>query len=285
MNTRTLTLCAAFALLGCDDDPAPAPPRVDARVEVGADVTDDAPSDVGSDAASDATRTLVRRGLLAGAVDSLLVDPFVTGDTSWGHFYAFVLDGSRQTAQTLVRSIESDAPAGVTAPVVRVEGGRPGGDQPELHLLTFVSGSATPVTATLWVSVRDASGAHSAFEAHASGLRVALFANAGLPMSVASQMTMQTPLEADGRVMRQADGRVWTRLATRAPVAFTQGGYLSITVTDLASAWRFTAPEVTHNTTMALGPRRAAVMRPLEDHDRVAMRAYAAHAEEVAGRR
>ncbi len=281
MNHQRLSIAvaAAIALHGCDDAPASPPAtRPDASDVPLVDATQDA-SDVPT---VEASRVLIRRTLLPGAIGSMLLDPLVTADTSWGHFYGFIIDGSQLTASPIERTLFSDTPAGVSAPVVSVGGAPPPGDQPELRLMAYVSGSASPVTASLWVSVSSASGASVPFASRAAGLRVALMANAGLPDSATMQTTAQSLLEPDERTTQERSGRSWVRLSLPSPVAFAQGGYFSIRVTDLSSRWFFTAPEVVIDASTHLGVRRLARVIALDARDRAAMRAYVAHAGDVA---
>lgn len=281
MNFRHLPIAFAttIALQGCDDEPASPPAsRLDAADVSVVDATQDA-----SDAPTvDASRVLIRRTLLPGAIGSMLLDPLVTADTSWGHFYGIIVDGSQLTSSPIERTLFSDTPVGVSAPVVSVGGGAPPGDQPELRLLTYVPGSASPVTASIWVSVSSASGASVPFASRAAGLRVALMANTGLPDSATMQSTAQSLLEPDERTTQERSGRSWVRLSLPSPVAFAQGGYFSIRVTDLSSRWFFTAPEVVIDASTHLGVRRPARAIALDARDRAAMRAYVAHAGDVA---
>ncbi len=279
MSARTLsTLVALLGALSACDDASPPPPVARPDVPSANDASSDALADV---APADATRTLVRRGVLAASVDSLLLDPLVTGDDSWGHFYGVAFDGSRLTTYPISRSLWSDTPASVSAPVVLVSDA-PLGDEPEVRLMAFVPGSSTAVTATIWVSVRDDGGAEVPFASRAAGLRVALMANAGLPESATMQTTTQSLLEPDARTTQRRRGREWVRLSLPSPVALTQGGYFSIKVTDFTSQWRFTAPDVVVDASSHLGVRRPPRALPLDDRDRAAIRAYASHADEVA---
>lgn len=265
----------ALAMSACADD-APAP-------------ADAAPLDAsptpGPDAAADAgrpLRTLRTRRLRANAPDDLLLDPMVTGDTSWGHFYAYIPSRTGDRSQQIVRTLVSASPEGVSAPVARIVPTGDVGASAELRALAALPGSARPVSATIWVSASDEGGAPVAFADRSSGLAVALMANAGLPEAATADAPQAFALQPDERATRQIEGRAWVRLALPSPVALTQGGFFSIVITDPHTRWWFTAPEVVVDPAVHLGARRPPARRALSAGDRDAIGAYLRHAAAVA---
>jgi hypothetical protein len=222
-------------------------------------------------------RTLTTRSLYGTDVQSLLLDPFGTGDTSWGHFTPF-LRAAMDSNVVLTRTWMSDSPVGMSLPVVRVspiaiEGGTAEGGAPVLHIPTILTGSNSPVSAQVWVSVGTASGAPAAFADHASALQVYLAGNEDLPAIpapvikyVASSTPMQTVTLA---------GREWDLVGFTMPTPFVEGGFFVITVSDTTLTWFFAAPQVTAGTSTKHPISGRA--QPLTHEDEEVLRAYRAH--------
>ncbi len=262
MSARILALLALPLVAGCDTGGPPAP----------------IPS-------SAAGRTLTTRPLLPTPVNSLLLDPFVTADTSWGHF--LLVAPSADPAKTgsscprLPREILSNSPVGVSAPTVVVS---PKSDPPAYGctaLATTFTGSEAPVTAALWVSLADADGNGLPFPAAgdagastlADSLRVSLLPNTLPTSETATSFAFEV---LDTPVMTIA-GRAWGRIGLPAPVAVPEGGWMIATLARRDRTVYLAGPEIVPTDAAQLAPRpgKRAAARPTTDEERGAVRAYA----------
>ena len=203
----------------------------------------------GSDAGADAgppVRTATTRALLATPVDNLLLDPFVTSDTSLGHFVGVLLPFVNDDYQgfTIGRSFVSQAPAGVTAPVAVVSSLMPGSSSTPVTSEQIVApfpGGTAPFNAQVWASAGDAKGAPVTFAAGGGSLKVSLLPN-DLSQPAYLLTVTGSPVELDGRQ--------WVLLALATPVPMTQGGWFSIVVDDVDASFQLQAPQVTPATGM-----------------------------------
>jgi hypothetical protein len=285
---KTIKIFAILPLLGvylgCGSGP-----RSEERGDAGGDapgvLVDAGPADGSpSDGAMDAegmvdgpTRTLTTRSLYATDVQSLLLDPFATGDTSWGHFTAF-LRGATDSNVVLTRIWMSDSPVGMSIPVVRVspmasDGGTADAGAPVLHIPTALTGSNAPVSAQVWVSVATASGTAAAFADHASALQVYLAANEDLP-TIPAPVTKYVASSTPAQTVTIA-GREWDLVGLTMPTPFAEGGFFVIIVSDPTLTWLLAAPQVTAGTT-AIHPIRGR-LQPLTLEDQEILRAYREH--------
>jgi len=262
MSSRHLTLVLAPALLalaGCPSSPHAVMGELDGGSDGG---------DAGDSGAP--VRTATTRALLPTSLENLLLDPFVTADTSLGHFVGLVLPtvGASYQELTAGRAFVSQAPAGVAAPVAVLAAlvgyGSPTPVTSGEILAPFPGGTA-PFSAQVWVSAGDASGKPVPFATGGKGIAVSLLPNdSTLP---AYALTVSgAPVELDGRE--------WVLLALATPVAVTEGGWFSIVIDDVNASFQLQAPQVTPATAGAgggAGPRTT----PRTERDREAVAAYA----------
>jgi hypothetical protein len=250
-----------LALSGCTSGPAPAP-----APDGGADPGHDAGAPVGGVGGREASpqRTATRRSLLATSTRSLLLDPFVTADTSWGHFVGLLLPAvnGRYKISAPRRAYVSRAPGGVAAPVASIAAiSTLDPAATGLSLVAPFPGGSHPFDAKIWVSAGDAAGMPVPFDTAAARLTVALLPN-DLPSTT-------YPLAKAGPPVSFA-GREWALLALPAAVPMPEGGWFSITVDDVHVTFQLQAPEVTPAT--ATGPVRVTGVR--RERDRAGVAAY-----------
>jgi hypothetical protein len=212
-----------------------------------------------------------------------LLDPFVTSDTSWGHFVGVV--PAVEPAETggncpnITREFLSASPIGISAPVVLVSPAVLASTGCTAIIAPFV-GSTEAVSAQIWVSFSDGSGAPLSFppvtDAGAADvdafLTVALLANA-LPSSTAPPSSYHfTPASSPPTVL---SGRPWGLLELATPVAIPEGGWFAITVTNPASGVYLAAPQIVPATTTTLSVvRPLGAARPMTDVERSAVLQY-----------
>ena len=249
---------ALLALASCSSSPTqylmPDAGPEDAGSDAGP--TDAGPSDAGPDAGDDAgppLRTATTRPLLGTSVRNLLLDPFVTTDTSLGHFNGLFLPivGTTYTTLTLRRAFVSQSPAGVTAPVAS-SGSLSGVDAAatSVEIVAPFPGGSDPLAAQIWVSVGDAQGSPVPFATGGKGVAVNLLPN--------DAPTQTYPLTPDGAPPQVFAGREWVRFAPASPVPMAQGGWFSIVVDDVNASFQLQAPEVTPTAmTGAIPPPKA----------------------------
>jgi hypothetical protein len=270
MRTQDLALSVLALALGCNSSGGIANGDAGAH-----DSATDAPSKPRDGEAEGAPpiRTATTRSLLPTSVQSLLIDPFLTGDTSWGHFRAIVppsSGGSPTECGDLVRELLSQSPAGVSGPAVRATASAGSPSAGCTQILAPFSGVTTTANADMWVSLSDASGAPLPFPADAHALAAALEI-AILPNYLPSDSPQVTyALESTGAPMVIA-GREWGRVALAAPAPLTKGGWFSITLVDASGSFYFSAPEVVPTDLVTLVRPHA---RPMTDADRSAISEY-----------
>lgn len=198
-------------------------------------------------------RTATTRALLPTAVQSLLLDPFITTDTSWGHLVGMLSPGLSMVPP--VCDLVSQSPAGVAAPVARFPTLTSQGAQAKsLQIVAPLVGGTAPLQADVWVSASNAQGAPLDYTGVAMGMTASLLPN--------DQPGMMVPLAQQEAPVEWA-GRQWVKLALPAPTAMSQGGWFSLTVIDPSTQYQFQAPEVmpapagATGATAALQQRRA----------------------------
>jgi hypothetical protein len=237
-----------------------------------------------TDASTD--RTMTTRGLLATPVNNLLLDPFVTADVTWGHFRAVVpaVDPSQTgpDCPKITREFLSASPIGIAAPVVLVDPTvLPASSGCTAIIAPFV-GSTEALSAQIWVSLSDASGAPVAIPAVAdaaaggldSFLTVALVPSV-LPSSAAPPASYPFVLASTPPTL--IAGREWARLELSTPVSVPDGGWFAITLLNPASGFYLAAPQVVaaSTTTLAVVRSLASIRtRPITDVERGAMLQY-----------
>ena len=230
-------------------------------------------------------RTMTTRTLLPTPVNNLLLDPFITSDTSWGHFRAVV--PAVNPAETggdcpsITREFLSASPIGISAPVVLVsQAVLPASTGCTAIISPFV-GSTEAVSAQIWLSFSDASGAPLSFPPVTSSgaanvdafVTVALVANA-LPSSTTAPASYRfTPASTPPTVI---SGRPWGLLELASPVAIPEGGWFAITITNPTTTVYLAAPQVVPATTTTLSVVRStgAAARAITDVERGAMLQY-----------
>jgi hypothetical protein len=230
-NTPSLGLLLSPALLALASCSSP-PPAVSGEQDGG--------SDAGADAGPP-VRTATTRALLATPVDNLLLDPFVTSDTSLGHFVGVLLpivNGNYQSF-TAGRSFVSQAPAGVAAPVGVIPALASDSSATPVtsgQIVAPFPGGTAPFNAQVWASASDATGAPVTFAAGGGSLKVSLLPN-DLSQPAYVLTVTGSPVELDGRQ--------WVLLALATPVPMTQGGWFSIFIDSASSSFQLQAPQVT----------------------------------------
>jgi hypothetical protein len=270
MRTWGFSLSALFLTLGCNSSGSTA--NGDAGAHDSATDARPKPRD-GEAEAAPPIRTATTRSLLPTSVQSLLIDPFLTGDTSWGHFRAIVpptSGGSLTECGDLVREFLSQSPAGVSGPAVRATASTGSPSAGCTQILAPFSGVTTTASAEMWVSLSDASGAPLPFPTGAHGLDAELEV-AILPNYLPTDTPQVTyALESVGAPMVIA-GREWGLVALAAPAPLTKGGWFSITLVNASGSFYFSAPEVVPTDLVTLVRPRA---RPMTDADRSAISEY-----------
>jgi hypothetical protein len=233
---------------------------------------------VGADAG---VRTLTTRALLPTPVNSLLIDPFVTYDESWGHFRAVV--PAVEAAETggdcpsLTREFVSASAAGIAAPAVLVNPTvLPVSTGCTAIIAPFV-GSSEPVTAQIWVSLSDAAGAPVAFPSvtDAGMATIDGFVTVAiLPNTVPSSLPPASyPFEVLPPAPVTAGGRQWGLLGLRTAVAIPDGGWFAITFKSQSGGLYLAAPAVVPTGASQI-VQRAAPRRPMTEIERGAMLQY-----------
>jgi hypothetical protein len=263
MNASRLLAALIAVLAACS--PVASPPSPVAGLSAGPDAGSGAGRDPGRDA--EPPRTLTTRPLLGTSIQSLLLDPFVTSDRSWGHFVGLAISPESDKIQSFspLRAFVSLSPAGVSSPVASLPPLDTFGAKAKsaIAIAPFPGGS-DPFAAQIQVSAGDASDAPVDFETAAGALTVSL-----LPNDDAAQSFV---LVRDGSPPRSLGGRQWVRLALAAPAPMPQGGWFSIAVTEAGFTFQVQAPEVTP--TRADGPVSTPLARARHPHHRAALVGY-----------
>ena len=226
-------------------------------------------------------RTLTTRALLPTPVNSLLMDPFVTADESWGHFRAVV--PSIDPADTggdcpyIARELMSASPVGISAPTLLVS---PTVLPPSYGCTAILApcvGSSETVSAQLWVSVLDATGAPvGSTDGGAAGVD-AYLSVALLPNSLPSGPTQPSyPLTLSSTAPVAIGGKVWVVLELASPVAMPDGGWFSITIVKTDAQLYFAGPEVVPTAAGQIAHRPSSITtgRSMTDRERGAIAQY-----------
>ncbi len=265
-------LCPALLALAACSSPSPSSVGMQdgGPFDAGQDAAMEAGPEAGVEEAGAPIRTATTRPLLATSTQNLLSDPFVTSDTSLGHFVYVVLGpvgGVSYSTYLLDRSFVSQAPAGIAAPVallgalINVSAAAE-----SAQILAPFAGGTAPFDAQIWASAGDASGNPVAFDTGGKGLVVSLLPN-DLPSKA-------YPLTVTGAPVVLA-GRSWVKLALASPVPMPQGGWFSIAVEDTTTSFQLQAPEVTPAAAaLVAGPLPPSRTAPRSDHARTAVAAY-----------
>jgi hypothetical protein len=227
---------------------------------------------------------MTSRSLLPTPVNDLLLDPFITADTSWGHFRVMV--PAVTPAETggdcpyIQRELVSASPTGVSGPAVLVNPtSLPASTGCTAILAPFV-GSTETVNAQIWVSLSDSSGAPLPFptatDAGASTvdgfLSVALIPNV-LPATATPPNSYPLTLTTSAAVVLA--GRSWGRLALASPVAIPDGGWFSITLSNGENGLYLAGPQVVPTASAQVAPRPGALAgRPITEAERGAVLQY-----------
>jgi len=283
MSPRTLSaLLATLLLAACPSGPtgqgdatsqgpldaATSPDAAAAGLDAAAPGADASGWDASAalDASTPSSRTLIERSLYGTSPRNLLLDPFVTGDRSWGHFISFFL-GSPSEHFALPRTFESASPTGMAAPIVLLAaggGGSDAGSRPA-RVVTPVLGGGGTFSASLWLSASDASGAPVPFASVSTRVAVAVFDPTGVTKVV---------LAPDPSATKTIGGREWTLLRA-STLSLPHGGWFQAQVTDLTYSWRLAGPElVADQPAPPRQLRRPAAVVPATDEDRAAIVAY-----------
>jgi hypothetical protein len=249
--------------------------------------SDASPMDGGSDGARDAkedasdastdgspVRFATTRGLLPTSVKSLLLDPFVTYDESWGHFDSLDPTTDDECAP-IVRELMSQSPIGIAGAVANVSlRGRC------TQILAPLSGASKgSVDAEMWISLSDASGAPLPFPTHGldASIKVELVPNY-LPTQTPQDVYPLEPVSVSpispsdsGALPVTIAGREWGLVAVSA-VPFTQGGWFVVTLVSETGSFYLAGPEVVPTTTVSLLRPH---FRAMTDADRAATAGYA----------
>jgi hypothetical protein len=282
MNSQSLVVLFSL-MFACScgtssSDDMPLPPSPDASDDRDGSRTDSAPEasqDVLADAldgppASD--RQLVQRTWHPTSVTNVLMDPFVTGDTAWGHFSSLFLapnDTSKDIWIALPRSLSGSTPVGSAKPILRLsELKAQAGSSKKLWILAPFLGAKSAYRASIWASAGDATEHPVPFDSSTEKLTVAILDPSG---------NSGTYFDPDLSSKKVVGGREWVRMSLPDPVAFPHGGWFIVQVSDLASSWLLAAPEVTPDDPAAPpSPPRPPRVRVAHGtaEDRAAIRAY-----------
>ncbi len=286
-----LSVSSTLLIVGCqssgDGRPAPLAEKAPGGSDASMLTTPDASAEDASGDIYDASidRSMISRELLPTAVNNLLLDPFITSDVSWGHFRAVVpaVDPAETGADcpNLTREFLSASPIGISAPVVLVNTAVLPASMGCTAITAPFVGSTEAVSAQIWVSLSDGSGAPLPFPpAPGAGgasidtfLAVALLPNvlpdaappASYPFSVAS--TPPTSIS----------GRQWGLLELATPVSLPEGGWFAITLKNPTGGLFLAAPQIvpaattTQSITVPLG---AVQSRPMTEVERGAILQY-----------
>jgi hypothetical protein len=287
--TGALAASGLLLTAGCPSSDDVHPPIL---AEHGPDASDGAPdahaTGAGGDDVTDAStdRTMTTRGLLATPVNNLLLDPFVTADVAWGHFQAVVpaVDPSQTGADCpkITREFLSASPVGIAAPVVLVnQAVLPASSGCAAIIAPFV-GSTEAVSAQIWVSLSDGSGAPVPIPvgADAAGTSLDSFVTVALvpnALPSAASPPASYPLTLASTPPTSIAGREWAQLELPAPVSVPEGGWFAITLANPASGFYFVAPQIVPASTTTLALVRslgAPRSRPVTDVERGAMLQY-----------
>ncbi len=181
-------------------------------------------------------RTLTTRPLWGTSVQSVLLDPFVTSDTSWGTSWASTWKSSTDAVQVpLYRDFVSQSPAGVTVPVAHYPSlTELGTATATVQVVAPFSGGTPAMAADVWVAATDESNRPVPWKSAASGIAIALLPN--------DQPTASYPLSPTGEP-QIFGGQSWTKLAMT-PAPLPDGGWLSLTISDASHHYLFQAPEI-----------------------------------------
>ena len=226
-------LAGALAVAGCSSNDSNAPDGGGPDGGEGGGVPDGGPHDGG------AHHKLTSRGLLGTSTRNLLLDPFVTTDTSLGHFIglAFYGNGGSYNNYAPNREMQSLAPAGVALPIADLDAlGKLGSGFDKLQIIAPLPGGSTAFEAAIWVSAGDADGKPVAFVEAEKELSVTLLPN--------DQPTKAYPLVSSGKPVTFGK-RSWVKLALAAPVHMPEGGWFSIASSSPKWSFEVQAPEVT----------------------------------------
>jgi hypothetical protein len=230
------------------------------------------PREGGAEAAAP-IRTATTRSLLPTSVQNLLLDSFLTGDESWGHFRAIIPplpDGGPSVCQELVREYLSQSPAGVSGPAVLATASTGSMSAGCTQILAPFPGVTSTATADMWVSLSDAKGAPLPFPTDTHGLDAVLEVTL-LPNYLPTDTPQPTyGLESKGAPMVIA-GREWGQVALSAPAPLTKGGWFSITLVNLEDSFYLAAPEVVPTDLVTLARPRT---RPMTGADRSSIGEY-----------
>jgi hypothetical protein len=230
------------------------------------------PKEGGTEAAPP-IRTATTRSLLPTSVQNLLLDPFLTGDESWGHFRAIIPpppSGSLSVCQELVREYLGQSPAGVSGPAVLATASTGSKSAGCTQILAPFPGVTSTATADMWISLSDAKGAPLPFPTDAHGLDAVLEVTL-LPNYLPTDTPQPTyGLESKGAPTVIA-GREWGQVALAAPAPLTKGGWFSITLVNLEDSFYFAAPEVVPTDLATLARPRT---RPMTGADRSSIGEY-----------
>jgi hypothetical protein len=226
-----------------------------------------------TDAAKDATRVATTRGLLPTSTQNLLLDPFTTYDTSWGHF-VWVDPTTHDLCNNLTREFLSQSPIGITGGVAKVA---LAGNCTQV-LAPLSGASSGRVDTQMWISLSDASGAALPFPATNldAWVKVALVPNylpsqTPQPIYALDVVTVSPISPADGGTLPLTiSGREWG-LVGASGVPFTQGGFFVITLVSGTGSFYFAAPEVVPTNAVSLDRPH---VREMGDVERAAIRRY-----------
>jgi hypothetical protein len=141
-------------------------------------------------------------------------------------------------------------------------------------------GSTEPVSAQIWVSLSDASGAPlpipSSVDGGAKGLE-GFVAVALLPNALPSSTPVPSyPLALTSAAPTTLAGRQWGLLALTSPVAIPEGGWFAITLMNGSNGLYLAAPDVVPTAAGQIVPGRSVVAptRPISEIERGAILEY-----------
>jgi hypothetical protein len=214
-------------------------------------------------------RTATTRPLLATSVESLLIDPFVTSSTNWGHFNAISPTDDLASCPLVVREFLSQSPVGVSSPVAQLSAA-----DGCTEILEPLSGAESGrVNAKAWVSLSDASGQPLPFPANLEAEMTLELMPSYLPGQKPQVVYPLAPLASSdgGALPLTIAGREWGLVGLKAPVPLPQGGFFFVTIVDPTVSFYVAAPEVVPTDEAPLLLPRS---REMTDGDRRAELAY-----------
>ena len=283
MTGRWTWLIAAFAWVGCAH-PAAATGEaaLDADDFVDATELSDASDLADADASVDVAevagdtsdvdlgppiRSVLLRPWRATPPNNLLLDSLEDNDNAWGKLVGIDLPTTLSASFSLHPAYTySDTPLGVSAPSGLVFPPQSNATKiTSRKIVAAFSGSSKPVDAGIWLAARDASD-QLVTSPEKLGMTVAI-----LPTDASE--TTAYPLQSDGAAPIKLSTGYWSHYVLPTPVEVPHGGWLIITLPQVAARLWILAPEIVPATAAKAKGKAHGQHATLDDLD--AITAYA----------